>query len=176
MTDEIPYSVTETFRDIEVRAYPRMILATVLGRGDTGAFGLLFRYITGSNASQKTIPMTAPVVSEGAASERIPMTAPVLSDRDRFSFVLPPSYTMETTPLPLDPRVRLEPLPARRVAVVRFRGRANARVVRERTEALLRGLAQAGIQPIGSPFLMRYNPPYTPGFMRRNEIGVDVRA
>lgn len=176
MTNEIPYAVTETFRDIEVRAYSSMILATVLGRGDYGAFGLLFRYITGSNATQKTIPMTAPVVSERTGSERIPMTAPVVSDRDRFSFVLPPSYTMETAPLPLDPGVRLEPFPARRVAVVRFRGRATARAVRERTEALLRGLAQAGIQPIGSPFLMRYNPPYTPVFMRRNEVGVEVRS
>jgi len=174
MTEEAPYSVIQTLGDIEIRAYPSMILATVQGRGDTGAFGLLFRYITGSNRSQRTIPMTAPVVSEGAGREKVSMTAPVVSDQDRFSFVLPPSYTMDTAPIPLDPRVQLVPVPARHVAVIGFHGWARPRQVRSRTEDLLRGLQQRGIQPLGSPFLMRYNPPYTPGFMRRNEIGAEI--
>jgi hypothetical protein len=155
MTDEIPYSVIRTLGNIEIRAYPSIILATVQGRRDRGAFGLLFRYITGSNRSQQTIPMISPVVSAGARTENIPMTAPVVSDQNRFSFVLPASYTMETAPIPLDNRVRLSPIPARRVAATRFRGRATARQVRDRTETFLRGLRQAGIEPIGPPFLMR---------------------
>ena len=174
MTDEIPYSVIQTLGDIEIRAYPSMILATVQGRGDNGPFGLLFRYITGFNLSQKTIPMTAPVVSTETGGEAVPMTAPVVSDEDRFSFVLPASYTMDTAPIPLDPRVQLVPIAARRVAAIRFRGRASTRQVRDATAAFLRGLRQAGIGPIGSPFLMRYDPPYKPGFMRRNEIGAEI--
>ena len=174
MTDEIPYSVLHTLGHVEIRAYPNMILATVQGRGDSGAFGLLFRYITGSNRSQRTIPMTAPVVSTGTGGEKVSMTAPVVSDQDRFSFVLPASYTMGTAPIPLDPRVQLVPIAARRVAVIRFRGWAGARKVRDRTEDLLHGLRQGGIEPIGPPFLMRYNPPYTPGFMRRNEVGAEI--
>lgn len=174
MTDETPYSVRQTIGDVELRDYPNTILATVRGRGDTGAFGLLFRYITGANVSRATIPMTAPVVSARRASENIPMTAPVVSDEERFSFVLPPSYTMDTAPVPLDPRVELEPIPPRRVAVIRFRGRAGNRQVRERAGILLRVLPQMGLEPLGNPFLMRYNPPYTPGFLRRNEVGVEV--
>jgi hypothetical protein len=174
MTDEIPYSVIRTLEDIEIRAYPSIILATVHGRGDSGAFGVLFRYITGSNQSQRTIPMTAPVVSAGKGGENVSMTAPVISDRDRFSFVLPASYTMDTAPVPLDPRVQLVPIPPRHVAVLRFRGWASPRQVRYRTEDLLHGLRQAGIEPLGAPFLMRYNPPFTPGFLRRNEVGAEI--
>ncbi len=176
MTDEIPYSVGQTLGDIEIREYPSVILATVQGRSDTGAFGLLFRYITGSNRSRSNIPMTAPVVSGPDPSVDIPMTAPVVSDGEHFSFVLPPTYTMETAPFPLDSRVRLNQVPPRRVAVIRFRGRSGARLVQERTEVLLEGLRRSGFHPIGSPFLMRYNPPYTPGFLRRNEIGIEVDA
>ena len=174
MTDETPYSVIQTLGDIEIRAYPSMILASVQGRGDTGAFGLLFRYITGSNRSQRAIPMTAPVVSEGTGGEKVAMTTPVVSDQDRFSFVLPASYTMDTAPVPLDPRVQLVRIAARRVAVLRFRGRAGVRQVRAWTEDLVRDLRQAGIEPTSPPFLMRYNPPYTPGFMRRNEVGAEI--
>lgn len=176
MTEEVPYSVIQTLGDIEIRSYPSIILATVRGRGDTGAFGLLFRYITGSNLSRQKIPMTAPVVSAEGATETIPMTAPVVSDEEQFSFVLPPSYTMQTAPMPIDERVQLVPVPARKVAAIRFRGRATARLVRKRMEAFLRGLQQAGIRPIGSAFLMRYDPPYKPGFLRRNEIGVEIGA
>ncbi len=176
MTDEIPYTVRQTLGDIEIREYPSIILATVEGRGDTGAFGLLFRYITGSNRSRSSIPMTAPVLTGPSPSVDIPMTAPVVSEGERFSFVLPPTYTMETAPLPVDPRVRLDPLPPRSVAVIRFRGRSGARPVRERTRALLEGLRRSGFHPVGSPFLMRYNPPYTPGILRRNEVGIEVAA
>jgi hypothetical protein len=175
MTEEIPYAVIRTLGDIEIREYPDILLATAEGRGDIGAFELLFGYITGSNQSRQTIPMTAPVVSNGTGGERIAMTAPVVSDSGRFSFVLPPPYTMETAPIPGDPRIELVPVPARRVAVLRFRGWASPGRVRDRTEALLRGLRQGGVEPIGAPFLMRYNPPYTPGFLRRNEMGVEIR-
>ena len=176
MAEEVPYSVIQTLGDIEIRSYPSIILATVRGRGDTGAFGLLFRYITGSNRSGQKIPMTAPVVSAEGAADAIPMTAPVVSDEEQFSFVLPPSYTMQTVPMPLDERVQLVPVAARKVAAIRFRGRATARLVRNRREAFLRTLQQAGIRPVGSAFLMRYDPPYTPGFLRRNEIGVEIGA
>jgi hypothetical protein len=40
---------------------------------------------------------------------------------------------------------------------------------------LLSALTAKGIHTIGEPFLMRYNAPFTPGFLRRNEVGVEIR-
>jgi DNA gyrase inhibitor GyrI len=75
----------------------------------------------------------------------------------------------------MDDRLRLEEFPERLVAVVRFRGRAGRRDVAKRTEQLLQVVAREKFTVEGQPFLMRYNPPFVPGFMRRNEIGVVVR-
>jgi effector-binding domain-containing protein len=114
--------------------------------------------------------MTAPVIT----SERVDMTAPVLSDKETMSFVMPKDYTMDTIPEPLDPRVRIQVIPARKVASVRFKGRAGESSVEEETELLLCEAKKAGLTTVGKPFLMRYNSPFTPGFMRRNEVGIEV--
>jgi hypothetical protein len=171
MTDRIDYTTARIIDDVEIRKYPNTILATVRGYSDNEAFGILFDYITGSNKSKSRIDMTAPVIS----SEKIPMTVPVVSGTGSFSFVLPPSYSMDTIPEPLDARARIEEIKSRRVAVIRFRGHTSDKKVKSKIKILLDKLGKNGIDPQGEPFLMRYNPPFTPGFMRRNEIGVEIR-
>ncbi|MDD3622937.1 MAG: heme-binding protein, partial [Methanofollis sp.] len=37
------------------------------------------------------------------------------------------------------------------------------------------GLEKAGVETVGEVFLMRYNPPWVPGFLRRNEVGIEIR-
>lgn len=173
VSETINYTVERKVEDVELRRYPPMVLATVRGMADNDAFRILFGYISGRNHSDKKIPMTAPVISTEA---RIPMTAPVISAPDSFSFVLPPSYPNQEIPAPLDPRSTLERIPQRRVAALRFRGIATRNAVAEKTRQLLDTLAQHEIPTDGSAFLMRYNAPFTPGFMRRNEVGIEVRA
>ena len=119
------------------------------------------------------MPVTAPVVSTRSGT-RIEMTAPVISDAGSFSFVLPPKYDMGTAPRPSDPRVELVPVPSRYIAAIRFSGRAYMREVMEREKELLAWLSERSIRPEGTPFLMRYNSPFVPGFMRRNEVAVAV--
>jgi hypothetical protein len=171
MTERISYSIARTVGDIEIRRYPNVMLATVRGYSDNEAFGILFDYISGSNKSRKKIQMTAPVIS----SEKIPMTVPVVSGTGSFSFVLPSSYSMDTVPEPLDARARIEEIESRHVAVIRFRGYTSDKNVKPKITVLLDKLRKNGIDPHGEPFLMRYNPPFTPGFMRRNEVGIEVR-
>jgi hypothetical protein len=171
MTDTAPYEVLEKFEEIEIRRYPPLILATVTGPGGDSEFGHLFNYITGNNRTNHKIAMTAPVIT----SERVDMTAPVLSDKESMSFVMPRNYTMDTIPEPLDPRVRIQQLPGRKVAAVRFKGYTRERTVEEETALLLCEVGKAGLAPVGKPFLMRYNSPFTPGFMRRNEVGIEVK-
>ena len=175
MVEEAKYRVMRKIGDVELRQYESMILASVPGLSDNEAFGILFRYIAGGNRSREDIAMTAPVVSAAARREKIAMTAPVVTDRESFAFVLPATYSIQTAPLPLDPRIHLIEVKPRLVGVIRFRGHARQALVHRKTEVLLNTLRENGIQDISQPFLMRYNPPFTPGFLRRNEIGVEAK-
>jgi len=104
------------------------------------------------------------------------MTAPIISASDSFSFAMPTSYPLESTPAPLDPRSVIERIPKRRVAVLRSSGTAPTKTIGARSHHRLDTLARHEVRTKGSPFLMRYNPPFTSGFMRLNEIGVELAS
>jgi len=170
MTQEVAYKVIRTVDGVELRRYPELLLATVSGMEDDSSFGILFDYITGKNVKQLKMGMTAPVVS----SQRLAMSAPVVSGSRFFTFVMPKDYTLETLPVPSDKRVRIHVQPARDFAVLMFSGRAKTEKVEERAKELIEILTRQKIPTRGEPFLMRYNSPFTPGFMRRNEVGIEV--
>lgn len=115
--------------------------------------------------------MTAPVIS----STKIPMTAPVVSDATSMSFVMPPEKTLDEIPDPLDNRVRIVPVPGREIAVIRFGGYASEEDVSAAISRLQEGLTNEGITSVGQMFLMRYDPPWMPGFLRRNEVGIEIQ-
>ncbi len=173
MTETVDYSVERSIGEIEIRRYPSIILATVKNASDDFAFSILFRYISGGNRPRSKIAMTAPVISQGK-NEQIAMTSPVISDDETFSFVMPSSFTIDTIPEPVDDRISITKVPERTLAVVRFSGRANQRDVQRRLDELLGFLSLNGLIAKGRPFLMRYNSPFTPGFLRRNEIGIEI--
>jgi hypothetical protein len=169
--DTIPYAVTGKTGEIEFRQYPPLVLATVNNSEDDSGFNLLFAYITGNNKPHTSIAMTAPVIT----SQQIAMTAPVLSNATSMSFVMPTGKSREEIPDPLDNRVTITTIPARELAVVRFSGYASQKDVDAATSRLLEGLANANFTTVGQPFLMRYNPPWTPGFLRRNEVAIEIQ-
>jgi effector-binding domain-containing protein len=168
MVEQARYKVLKRIGKIEIRRYPRLVIARVEGYGD-GGFNILFRFITGNNRQKSDIAMTAPVVSE-----QIAMTAPVLSETGSIAFIMPEGYTIETTPEPLDERVKIVEIPERIVAALRFSGRWSDSILKKKSEELLKELTAAGIKTVGQVFSMRYNAPYTPWFMRRNEVAVAV--
>jgi len=170
MTETVAYEITGKIGQIEFRKYPPMVLATVEDNGDDRGFNVLFAYITGNNQTRTKIPMTAPVIT----SEKIRMTAPVISDERSMSFVMPEGKREEDIPVPLDQRVKISTLPPREVAVIQFKGNASQEDVNAAKVRLLEGLKKAGITGTGQPVLMRYNAPWTPGFLRRNEVGVEI--
>ena len=182
MTDTIPYEVTGKAGEAEFRLYPPVILATVEDDGEGSGFRRLFAYITGSNRPRNTIPMTAPVITSEQipmtapviTSPQIPMTAPVISGPGTMSFVMPPGRTRDEIPEPTDERVRIEEVRGREVAVIRFSGHAHEDDVEKAAARLFEELGKADVAMRGTPFLMRYNAPYTPGFLRRNEVGVEI--
>jgi hypothetical protein len=166
----IPYAVTGKTGEIEFRQYPELVLATVDTTEDNAGFNLLFDYISGSNKPREKIPMTAPVIT----SQKIPMTAPVVSDAGSISFVMPAGMKREETPDPLDSRVQIVTIPEREIAVIRFSGYAPPEDVDAATSRLQEGLKNEGIVTTGQPFLRQYDSPWTPGFLRRNEVGIGI--
>lgn len=168
MVETVSWEVAKKLDDVEIRKYPKMVVARVDGYGD-GGFNLLFRFISGQNSQKSKVAMTAPVVSE-----KIAMTAPVLSSEGSIAFVMPESYTFETTPQPTDERVKIVESPPRFLAVLRFSGRWSGKAFEARTKAMLGELEKAGIATKGRAFTMRCNPPFMPWFLRRNEVAIEV--
>jgi hypothetical protein len=182
MTEQQPYELVRQTPDYELRRYPSHILAETLVHNasfeDAGsrAFRRLFGYISGENTARQSIDMTAPVVR--SASSRIAMTAPVVQQQseDGFivAFVLPAVMTEATAPVPARSEVTLRTVPKRLVAAVGFSGRWTRASWHSHREALLASLAADGLTPIGVPRFARFDPPYTPWFLRRNEVLVDI--
>ena len=170
MVKKVQYEVLKIIMDVEIRKYKEMIFAVVEGyEGDSG-FSLLFNYISGNNKSQQKIPMTAPVIS----SEKIPMTAPVISKRNYLAFVLPSVYTKETVPKPKNSDIKIKIEKEKILAVLRFSGRTSDKLVKKQNNKLINILKDKNIKIINSPILMRYNSPFAPGFIRRNEVAVEI--
>ena len=170
MVETAKYERVREIDEVEIRRYPKLVVATVGNPEGASRFNLLFRYISGENRSRAKLSMTTPVITQ----EKIDMTAPVISDNESMSFVLPSKYSISDVPESTDSRVQVRELHERYVATLRFRGLAWKTSTEKHTKQLLAVLERNGISVTGQPVLMQYNSPWTPGFMRRNEVGVEV--
>ncbi|MGF1454886.1 MAG: heme-binding protein [Alphaproteobacteria bacterium] len=183
------YAVVVAEDGFEIRDYPPMIVAEVTTRGDrqsaiSAGFRPLAAYIFASERDGGTIAMTAPVTQDPKAPEardKIAMTAPVTQtpsgagEREwTVRFIMPAEYTMETLPRPANAQVRLVEIPARRRAAVRFSGYPSDELFEEKEAALRAWLDGRSLTPAGSATYAYYNDPFTPGFMRRNEVLFDL--
>jgi hypothetical protein len=183
--EEPSYEVLEQADEYEVRRYEPYLVAEVDVEGDFGeagkkAFRMLSGYIFGNNQTEEEMSMTAPVESRAKEEGvRMSMTAPVTStasatDEYTYAFVMERKYTLVTLPRPRDPRIRLAEQGARVVAARRYSGRWTEGNYRENEAKLMEALSADGRRPIGAPILARYNSPFTPWFMRRNEVMVEI--
>jgi len=170
MVEKISYDVLKKIDDLEIRKYPEILLAVVKEHDDDSAFGLLFNYISGENLSQKKIKMTAPVIS----SEKIEMTTPVISQKNYMAFVVPSYYNMENVPKPTNHKVSIEIQTRKTVAVLRFSGYSTSKNIEKHTQKLLTKIKTNKLKTKREPYLMRYNSPFTPGFLRRNEVAIEI--
>lgn len=172
----------------ELRDYAASVVAEVSVKGNQdeagrSGFRLLAGYIFGGNSARQKIAMTAPV-TKIAKGEQIAMTAPVTQIAGTgqaggewlVRFTMPAAYRMEDLPLPKDPAVSLHSQPAARLAVLRFSGLAGQTKVAKATTRLQAWVTSRGLKPIGAPQIARYNPPWTPWFLRRNEVMLPVAS
>ena len=108
------------------------------------------------------------------------MTSPVVQEsggkpgRQVVAFVMPAQFTLDTLPTPTDPRIRVRELPTQLAAAKSFTGRWSEQIYFAQLSELRSAVSQAGLEIIGPPRFARFDPPFTPWFLRRNEVLVDV--
>ena len=170
--------------DIELRTYPDMIVAEVDvsgGRSEAAsrAFSPLANYIFAKERSGDAIAMTAPVTQE--RREKIAMTAPVTQTRASDSadwtvrFVMPSKFSLNDLPKPENKDIRLKKLPGQKRATIRFSGVPTDALIAENEQRLRDWLRSKGLEAAGAATYAYYNSPFTPGFLRRNEVMLAVR-
>jgi hypothetical protein len=185
-TPEPPSTVIGHLGAVEIRGYPPALAAeTTVGGSELSArsvgFERLFAYITGKNAAQGTIAMTAPVAQTPTQTpaQTIAMTAPVAQTETpggawTVRFFLPRGMTAATAPRPFDPRVVIVPVPARIMAVLRFSGQPTPAAVATEAKRLDAALASGPWQADGPVVAWFYDPPWTLPPFRRNEVARPV--
>lgn len=108
-----------------------------------------------------------------------PATAAVTQARDggedwAVRFIMPARYGLEQLPAPAGSDVRLSEVPPRRVAAIRFSGQASDELIASKEAELRAWLAARGLTPAAPAIYAFYNDPFTPGFLRRNEVLIDL--
>jgi len=184
------FDVLGQYDEYEIRRYAPYLVAetTVEGSFDQAgnqSFRRLFGFISGNNRAYESlgegVPMNGGSQDRGA---KIKMTVPVVATMPSsgtaetapytYYFVMPSKYTLENLPSPTDERIRIREVPERVVAVRRYSGRSNEANYRENELQLLAALEADGVTPLGEPVFAVYNGPFTPWFLRRNEVMVEV--
>jgi hypothetical protein len=161
--EKLGYEVLRTIDKVEVRRYDAHVTASVVV-SDTfedaggGAFRELFGYIDGGNAAGQDISMTSPVLQ-----------APD-DDGWTVSFVLPADVKPDQAPAPISQLVVLKSQGEQIAAVLKYSGSWSENRYLENEAKLREVMADAGLQACGEAMWARYNPPFTPWFLRTNEV------
>ena len=168
-TPTAAYKVIKADGAFELREYETLHLAKVtLPSSDTrskkmdGGFMKLFRFIDGQNEQEEKISMTTPVIMERGEKE------------SSMSFVMPESSVIKGLPAPKG-EVKLDKIPAVKIAALRFSGVSNETKEAEQLTALLAWMKKGNLSPELTPLFAYYDPPWTLGFMRRNEVLLRVK-
>jgi len=181
------YTVVKQAGDFELRDYPPLVVAEVQRSGSrqdslSAGFRPLANYIFAKERGGEHVAMTAPVQQQAVKpDEKIAMTAPVTqtptnSGEWRVQFIMPAKYEVADLPEPANDAVQLRQIPARRMAAVRFSGRADEALIAEQEQRLRTWLASQALTPTAPPIYAYYNDPFTPGFLRRNEVLIAVTS
>jgi DNA gyrase inhibitor GyrI len=160
--ESAPYQALGASGEFELRDYPALTVVETRmvggGNGSDGSFNRLFRFITGGNDAKQKIAMTTPVFMSGEDTNAT------------MAFVMPASMKTAEVPKPSDGSVTVRELAAGRFAVLRFSGGRNAQNEAESLEKLRAWMEQEGLKELSLPIYGFFDPPFTPAFLRRNEV------
>lgn len=162
---EIAYKVIEANGGVEIRKYEKLTLATVSGKKDNGNFMKLFNYISGENEKK----------------QKIKMTTPVLMDKDqntqKMSFVLPSSFSYETSPKPKNKEVSIENGNNKQFAVITHKGSISDSKIEKIKSKIRDYVLMKGLKKKDDEFhfkLASFNPPWTIPMFRKYEVMLEL--
>ena len=163
-----PYKLVRSTGKFEVRDYPVLTVVetimTRIGNDADRSFNRLFGFITGRNEAKQKIAMTTPVFMSEDDSNR------------RMAFVMPANLSSGQVPRPADGSVTVRELAAGRFAVLRYSGRRNREQEAEALGRLKPWMAAEGLSVLSPPVYGYFDPPWTPAFLRRNEVMLQTEA
>lgn len=161
------YEVVEADGKFEIRKYPDLMLASTTteidSRGRDGSFMRLFKYISGANDSQQKIAMTTPVFMDAKDS------------KSQMGFVLPKQVAEAGVPNPIAADVDIRERKGGRFALIRFSGRMDSKMAKDAEAKLREWMKSNGLRAAGSAESAGYDPPFTPGPLRRNEVLIRLK-
>lgn len=171
------YRVIRQIGRAEIRRYEPYLVAETVVEGSlesagSRGFRILAGFIFGRNTSGDG-------ETTAEKSTKIAMTTPVtqqaVAGRYRIQFMMPSRYTHETLPTPTDDEVEIRRVDSRLMAAVRYRGRWSVGGYESHLRELRTAVDDAGLESTGDPIWARYDPPWKPWFLRRNEVLIEVR-
>ncbi len=162
MSAEAPYKVLERIDDrVEIREYPSHVWAKTTG-DQSEAFHALSEYVSGYNKTIEKIAMTTPTIAFNSREGRV------------MAFIMPQGRSLRSLPKPLTDRVKLETTASRKMAVIAFSGVVTPDSFDRSFRLLQETLKRHGTSWTEPAYLLQYNDPSTPPFLRKNEVAVQV--
>lgn len=160
------YEVVKSEKNIEIRSYRAYITAAVREENliSTSGFGTIFRYISGENEQNRKISMTTPVINEMA------------EETATTEFVMPKEFRRKDLPLPRSSNIIFKEIPAKIVLSISFNGTVRQDRIEFYEKLMLDYARKHNLETQGTVRLARYNPPFIPGFLKRNELHIDLRG
>jgi hypothetical protein len=160
------YKVVRSLGDVEIRHYPKMVVAQTslasssFENGGSNGFRTIAGYIFGGNEANQKIAMTAPVVMN-------------MGDSATMYFVMPKEYSKNQLPTPTSKNVQILEESEKTLAVISYGGFSSDKDIEKYREKLAVALEQNQIQTKGNYMYMGYNAPWDV-VNRRNEVAIEV--
>jgi DNA gyrase inhibitor GyrI len=163
------YAVIQSDGEFEIREYPELTVVTTSTRferqGGDGSFMRLFRYISGANETKQKVAMTTPVFMQPESDQA----------EGKMAFVIPKKVAAEGTPEPTSEQVAVQKRAAGRYAVIRFSGRMTPQSFAASEQKLREWMTQHELAAASDAESAGYDPPWTPGPLRRNEVLIRLK-
>ncbi|MFM1767701.1 MAG: hypothetical protein RJA22_230 [Verrucomicrobiota bacterium] len=160
------YKVVRSEGRFQVRDYPTLTVvetpSSPAADGSDGSFNRLFQFISGRNAHRQKIPMTTPVFMTGSGTN------------STMAFVMPAKMMANDVPAPANDRVQVRQIEGGRFAVLRYSGGRGAERKGGNLAELRAWMQEQKLAESGSPIRAYFDPPWIPGFLRRNEVMLRV--